>query len=675
MAAYFNRTLYLRTLKRFWPLTVAIFIVAFFTFVVPELGSRNYRAYELYGLYSSGPRAVDLMPQLMVYCAAFVPLFSIFTAVAVFGYLHKPKAAGFVSSLPISRLGLYITNWLSGLTIMLVPTLLIGALYGTLLIGMPVIQGHFFIWLGMMLFAHLIFFSIAVFATFLTGKVLMQVFLYGLMNFILLILYSIGTFVISRLVFGYAGGFDSAPDTIIMFLTPPVAIVSMIGTFSNSGMPDDLISILPWIIYPLLTTGLFFFGYKLYKRRRIELAGDVIIHKTLQVVFKYLMGLLLGAMLGFSLTEIINAGSRFSMLDYIICFTASIAGFGALGCLFAEMLIRKKLRVWKTAYKGMLIFAGAVIAIVLFIRFDLTGYERLVPNPNRVVAVSFSGTWSNNNMVLFNDEKDLTSYQARSGYGWRLKEHYVRQQTRFDQPLLSDEILREIKQRSPDFFESSEALALANSLHRSIINDKRSLENNSDLFYYGHGGNFILTYKMDNGRVITRQYRMSVSETPLLDSAEALYALYASSEAVNKRCRFVSLPNNAVTFMTVSATSGSSISIEGKVSDNDVPALLDAMRMDVAAGTLGIIDLETNTGYFLWNDKNKTFKETYRITMIYDHHIAGVPYEFEETCVKCGSSTCPDSGLFQVLTVTGKDVNTVNVLKALTLENVDDDFR
>jgi len=668
MAAYFSRTVYLRNLKRFWPLSVLILITAFFTFIVPELGMRSFRGYESFTV-GSGARVVDIMPQLIVYCTVFVPTFSIFTAIAVFGYLHKPKAAGFISSLPISRLWLYITNWLSGLTIMLVPAFLIGLLYGALLIGVPVASGHFLIWLGMMIFAHLIFFSIAVFATFLTGKLLMQIFLYGLMNSIVLILFGITTFVADRLVYGYDGGLDSTVAELAMFFTPPVAIVSLIGTFSNMGMPDEFLSIVPWVIYPLLTAGMVFFGYKLYKNRRIESAGNVIVNKTLQVIFKYLVGVMLGAMLGFSLTEILSAGNRFTMNDYTICFTVSVAGFGALGCLFTEMLIRKKLRVWKTAYKSMLIFVAAVVAIVLFIRFDVIGYERRVPDSNKVVAVSFSGSWSNNNTVLFNDEKDLMPFQVRSGYGWRLKDDYVTRQTRFDLPLITPEIRSEIKLRSPEYFESAEAIAAASQLHHALVQDKRYLERSPNDFYYGSGARFTLMYKMADGSVISRQYMMSVSETPLLDSAQELYALYAMQEAVEKRCRFLNLSDNAVTTITadiLNQSRGSYTLRDGRVAQSDMPKLLAAMRQDVAAGNLGIIEVDTSVGVFLWSGKVDSQKDVYKLNLVYDHSAAGVPYELEARCLECGSSTCSDSGLVQMLTVTENSINTVRVLNSLT---------
>jgi len=135
MATYFNSALFKRNLMRFWPLAAVSFLAALFSFVVPEASTQRYSFFP--------GQQKDIMSYLAVYCSVIVPITSILSAIAVFGYLHNPKAAGFVSSLPVTRLGLYITNWLSGLALMLVPALLAGVLYGVMLIGQPVPSGDY----------------------------------------------------------------------------------------------------------------------------------------------------------------------------------------------------------------------------------------------------------------------------------------------------------------------------------------------------------------------------------------------------------------------------------------------------------------------------------------------------------------------------------------------------
>ena len=232
MTAFFNVTLFKRNLMRFWPIAAVAFLASLLIFVVPEAASSSGNPFGInrYGIqfeydqYGNPITSVkDIMSTLAIFCAAVVCPLSILSAIAVFGYLHNPKAAGFVSSLPITRTGLYITNWVSGLTLMLAPVLLVGGLYGIVLIGQPVPSWDFLRFIGALVASHFIFYSIAVFCTFLTGNPLMQAFIYGVSNFIFIIFYAIGTYLASILVFGYSTALYSQVQDLVIWLTPPVA--------------------------------------------------------------------------------------------------------------------------------------------------------------------------------------------------------------------------------------------------------------------------------------------------------------------------------------------------------------------------------------------------------------------------------------------------------------------
>ena len=666
--AYFNRSLYLRNLKRFWPLAAAILLISFFTFIGTEIGARGFRT-----SYSQNYR-IDLMPQLMMYCSVFVPIFSILTGIAVFGYLHKPKASGFISSLPVSRLCLYVTNWISGLTIMLAPVLFIGVLYGGLLIGLPIEPGHYLIWIGMMLAAHLIFFSLAVFVTFLTGNSIMQVFLFGLINFVSILLFVVFMFIVETLVFGYSGDFFMTDIIPALMMTPPVAIWMMISAISSGGIPE-ISTILLWVGYPIFTALMIFFGYKLYLKRKIESAGNIIVHKTLRSIFKYLIGFLMGALLGFTFTEILNSGNSLSMPEFVVTLTISAAFFGSLGCLFSEMLIRKSLRVWKTAYKGIIAFSVAVVALMLFIRFDISGYERRVPDFNSIAAVSVAPRINNNiDVLIFGREPNNTTYYGRSS--WTLTTQYAARNP--DPSTWSDEVLDEIKMRTYNYYESHEAILAALELHDSIIKDKRRLESrNINQYSYTSEDTYIMSYKLKNGRTITREYKISDKLLPELDVAELILALYGQSEAVEKRNRFTSIPDSAVVWADLTRLdsfidsryvlrSGDNDADYGIIPEDAQPVILEAMRRDVEAGTLGYIDMTGNYSYFFSRSLTLSKKpETFIIDLIYDTTAAGVPTAFQPDTTRRSSGSI--RGLSQTIIITEYNVNTMQAIRELDL--------
>jgi len=665
MATYFSGALWKRNLSRFWPLAAISFLIALFVFVVPELTS-----YRDAWLYISQK---DILSDLAVYCAIVVPIMSIFSAIAVFGYLHNPRAAGFVSSLPVTRLGLYITNWLSGLTLVFVPTLLVSVFYGLQLIGQPVPSGDFLRWLGAMFTSYLVFFSMAAFFTFLTGNPIMQAFLYGIFNFLFVMLYGIMSFVAEMLVFGYSDYASSSISTLLAMMTPPVAIYGMIDnmtrytSFSTFGISSSLSAALLWVIYLVFAALMAFFGYLLYRRRRIEATGDIILHKPIRSVFKYLMGLLIGAVLAFLLTQIMLDGRAVSASELLVRLTVSTMFFGALGCFCAEMIIKKRLRVWKTAYKGIIIFIAAIAAIALFIRFDGTGYERRAPDPDNVVSVSFS-TRSRFYSPLHGEVNPYST----GGEGWSLQQTYIERQRALGLLLINNEVLDEIKLRTPDYFESPEAIIAAVKLHQTIIGEKRSLEP-----IQGSWGNnrFFLTYTLKNGKTMTRDYVLPLSKTPTHSSVELLLELYNQPEAVNKRNRFMSLGDDAILGATVTPAffDGSWLSpyqyhsrgyhSSTLLPEGDLRALMQTLHQDAAAGSLGRIRHLDLQQQFLQGRSDFLCL----IDLYLDSDIAGVPAAFSKESLHSEDGVSIFNSTVLTIVVNKDHINTIRVLVDLGL--------
>ena len=624
MAAYFNMTLYKRNLKRFWPLAVISLIAAFFIFIVPEFGSRSFH------IPYTGQ--LDIMPQLAMYSSAFVPIISIITAISVFGYLHNPKASVFISALPVTRLNLYITNWLSGLSLMLIPVLLIGVLYGILLIGFPVPSGHYMIWLGIMIAVHIIFFSMAVFVTFLTGNPIMQAVFYFLINFIVIIFYGIGNFIASTMVFGY---FSMRTIPIIVYiLTPTSAIINNLSSLAINApfTVNKLHAFLFWGIYLVFALIVAIFGYCLYRRRRIESAGEIILHKPVRSIMIYLIGFLFGAFLGYILTVIIYGNLNNFM--FTIWMAVSVALLGSLGCLFARMFIYKRFQVLQSAWKGIILYITAIIALTLFIRLDVSGYERRVPNADDVAAVSFT-TGLHYHPMNFNDEWEPSNAFLYGG-NWSLSWQYIQHQQALGQPLMTDDIMKEIKLRTPDFFESREAIEAAVRMHKAIIGDKSILENTS---WNTSRITYFLTYTMKDGSIITRQYVMPINEVPMPDSVVAMLELYNQPEAVNKRNRFLNFPDYALLDIAVPIYLGSGFdeqyghrSFYGSAKliphEAHLP-LLEALRQDAADGILGFTRQRDLSGSILYTVDNLSSIDMFNIELFYNHIAIGIPRAFE----------------------------------------------
>jgi len=651
---------------RFWPLSVSAFLAALFLIVIPEAASSRNNIIDAGAKY--------IISSLEIYCTVVVPLIAIFSALAVFGYLHNPKASGFISSLPITRLGLYITNWLSGLVLILAPALLVGLFYGIMLIGQPVPSGDYLRWLGILIATHLIFFSIAAFFTFLTGNPVMQAVLYGAFNFIYIALYGVVTLVAQMVVYGFSVFADSTSMAIASVLTPPAAILRaiqlmVVNRASSFGYEAFMPPVaLLWTSYLLLAAMMIVFGFLLYRRRRIESAGDLIIHKPVKAIFKYLIGFFTGVLLALLFIYITFANRNITASDIMFWMAVLMVIFGSLGCLFAEMLIRKRFHVWKNAYKGIIVFTVAVIAVMLFIRFDGTGYERRVPDPNSVTSVSFT-TRSYAVAPLHRGGAGFTLGSDNWSLLWS---HFQQQQAR-GLPVFDDSILHEIKLRNPDYFESPEAIATAVRLHHSIINDRQNRDGDPEHWL---SGRYFLTYTMNDGSVMTREYSLPIVHEPIHDTVALLLELYNQPESINKRNRFIPLPDESIFGAIVTSALHLWWDLFSQYSfthfdqqrftllpEDGLGELTQALRQDAADGNLGRIrHVDLKQGLHFYEERSDF---TFIIDLYIDSIAAGVPTAFVYDFIWGDEDFIVANGLLQRFVINEDNINTLRALEEL----------
>ena len=124
--SYFNATLFRKNLTRFWPLWgMATFFGAIFplAFLVQIL-QNNHFLNDMLGL-----EMTQVYYSVVTYGVPLISLFySILCAMCVWNYLYNARSVGFLHTLPIRREGLFVTNFLSGMTMIAIPYAVTGAL-------------------------------------------------------------------------------------------------------------------------------------------------------------------------------------------------------------------------------------------------------------------------------------------------------------------------------------------------------------------------------------------------------------------------------------------------------------------------------------------------------------------------------------------------------------------
>ena len=377
----FNKTLFRKNLTRFWPLwAMASFIGSLFPLMMfMELSRGYYTSLEPLEM-------TEMYYNVLVYAVPIISLFyAVLCAIAVWSYLYNPRSVGLMHTLPITRKGLFLTNFLSGMTMMAIPYVVTGVL--TVLISMlfgffePV--GVLVTVLGVV--AHSFFyFSSATAVAFVTGNVFALPILYFIFHFLAVIM----DFMLSTFSNGFLFGLSRTYNGAVEWLSPTVYMIAHMGVNgeyeqyldADRNMRSRLVSVSMenWYliaVYAAVGAALALCAWMLYKRRRSESAGEVVAVGWMKPVFRWGVTACCALLGGQALYLMFLQEEDYTVVPMVICMLVS----GAIGYYAARMLLAKSLRVFKGSWKGLATLAVLSAALCLSLEADLLRIERRVP--------------------------------------------------------------------------------------------------------------------------------------------------------------------------------------------------------------------------------------------------------------------------------------------------------
>lgn len=131
----------------------------------------------------------------------------------------------------------------------------------------------------------------------------------------------------------------------------------------------------------------------LYRTRKSEMTGSTVAFPWAVPVFKYGVAFCTAVSLGQFLYYFLFGQYRSSGNDSLPGTILCMAAAGLVGYFVAEMLIKKSFRVFRTGAKGAAIVSLALVLLGVAMSFDLTGYEKHVPDESEIESVyyTFSG--------------------------------------------------------------------------------------------------------------------------------------------------------------------------------------------------------------------------------------------------------------------------------------------
>lgn len=300
-----------------------------------------------------------------------------------------------------------------------------------------------------------------------TGHVVMLPCLYLLVNFIAVGFQLLIESVLYTFVYGMSGMVDLPVD----WLSPLVLFMRRTSIsrdylprpISGTGAEAAVNSFSGWT-YPLVWAAfallLLVCAGQLYRRRRMESAGDTVAIPVLKPVLKYIVALFAGLAMPVGV---------YGMLLNVPAYRTHLAPFlllavlgAALGFVISEMVIRKSLRIPRTVWRGCAITAAVCCLVVVGAKCDLSGYARRIPDTAQVKSVR----------IICN------------GYN--------------------------------STFSEAENIQAVEDLHRAVVSEREKITDDTSIT------SLQLTYKLSNGKVLMREYTLPNASARLAQIEQVL---------------------------------------------------------------------------------------------------------------------------------------------------------
>lgn len=514
--SFFNKTIFKKNVTHYWPLWFGYLIISLFE--IPFGIYLSGRGMEYYGYTGETLKAeqtyqyVNQMKMLIEPGVLF--LTALLAAMIMLSYLYNSRSANMFHSLPVRREELFFTNYLSGLSFLLIPKL-IATLLGVFVcaaVGITELQYLLITFLyiaGMLTF----FYSLAFVVGMLVGQFWAFPICYLVLNFLEVIMEEVIRFLIASICFGMGYNWKLSKLSVlspVVYLTSNATIeVDYLaeGTYRYTVLGAKSV-----LIYFLLSIPMVILALFIYKKKKMETVGDLVTIRPLRPVFRWIIticGALGGAVIfGQCFYDTASPTAEFVIVLVMTIINAVIFFF------IAQMFLEKKFKVF-TKKRFLEVGVGAaVLAVVLCtLEFDVFGIEKKVPDSKEVEWVGFE----NNNSILTEEDE----------------------------------------------------IAIVTEIQRQIISEKKELESemqkSRDSFY-----NFVICYKLKDGTRLERMYQIPVNSERFKDETTELAQLVDVLAKPDNYMRTLFGNNYKTTELRSGYLETYTVDEEGNVVENDL---------------------------------------------------------------------------------------------------------
>lgn len=532
--SFFNKYLYLKTLLRFWPLWVIVSIGGAITAYV-SADITGFGRYSGRGLSAEvfGNEATGMFPVVSM-------IYAIVVAMCVWSYLYSKNSNYSFHSMPITRTGLFVTHYLAGLTMMIIPFVIAAGLQIAILAMVSTLAyREMFFAIAAAVVECFFFFSFATMTAFVTSNLMALPVLYMVFNFL-----QVGiTGITNILRTGFYPGASASDYGTLSFLSPVVWIISNIdyrgtyiyneeGHMYNITDSEIVNASYLWI---LVGVGIIFIALSLlaYRNKRSEDVGDVVSVKWLRpvllVIFTYCAATC-GAIVVWEFSRGFSTEDYFSIP--VMGFLLSL--FGLIAIYVGIMLLQGTTKIFnrKTVWVGVatVIFFITLSAVLGFDLFHTARYVPKAADVEKVVA-SFPG---DKYVLNKNEHADI-----------------------IERLIIVNEKMAEESQY--------------------IRTAERAYTNEQTMDYLN------ITYTLKSGRKINKKYSIPVTRARLNNPDTYDYALYNFVNTPECQLLTYCLTDEYKIFAaTINCDNGFYYDVE----ENKLDGLVEAFRADIMAGNI-----------------------------------------------------------------------------------------
>ena len=306
--------------------------------------------------------------------------YALICAELLFGDLFNARLCNALHAMPLRRESWFFTHTISGILFSLIPNLIVGLLL------IPQL-GHYwfvsFIWVGGLTLGYLFFFGAAVLSAMCTGSRFSMVVVYGLINFLSILIFGFLKGLYEPLMYGIHILIDE-----FLYFSPVSYLCSTELNFLNSL--DKIAAALnpnngwPYlVIISVVGVAMLIVALLAYRKRQLECAGDFITVRSMKPIFHVLYTLAAGIVLHLS-------QQVFGIYDgYVFLIVGIVIGF-----LTGQMLLKRSLKVFtRPTFIGL-----AAVAVLLFgtmglAKLDVLGIASYIPQVQSVATLSIGNSY------------------------------------------------------------------------------------------------------------------------------------------------------------------------------------------------------------------------------------------------------------------------------------------